>query len=258
MEVLVIAHQREKVLTPVALLQDLKFPNNLKVQSTPMQLIKSTVEPSVNLLIHSSRLSNELPPAGTQLPHLLLNTQHLPTLKNTLKPLLSSLHRHPLSTSSVKELHSTQSNKIPRMALRFPLKAHSVKKNMKLIRKVTSSLMPTETRSVTRDQALTQTQTNMMSQLRGSVRLQICNDMVKSLELSMEADPLQLLDVLQPATQQLESLWTIPANRMVQVLLNGQLCPAITTRHDCPTYWRRMSEVEQALVKLAAPASDLH
>jgi hypothetical protein len=130
---------------------------------------------------------------------------------------------------------------------------------MKLIRKVTSSSMLRETRSVTGVQLLTQAQMKMMPKLNGNVRLQICSDMAKFRDSNMEAELLLLLGVLPPVTQQLASLSIIPDRHMALVLLSGQLFPAITTRPDCPMYWRRTSEVEQAPVKSVVPvAIDVH
>jgi hypothetical protein len=85
------------------------------------------------------------------------------------------------------------------------------------------------------------------------VSLPTCSDMAKFLESSMEAEPLPLLDVLPPATRQLGSLLIIPDRHTVQALLNGQLCPAITTQQDCLMCWRRMSAAGQVHLKSAAP-----
>jgi hypothetical protein len=201
-----------------------------------------------------TRLLNNQEPLLVDTPfrHLFLNTRLLPTLKNIRQLQPSSLHPPPPFTNSGKEPRFTQLNKTPPMVLQFPLKAHSVKRSMKLIHKVGSSLMLTETRSVT-GLNLTQTQMSTMRTLSANVRLRICSDMAKFRELSMEAERLRLLDVLLPAIQPLVSLSIIRDRHMVQVLRNGLLSPVITTQQDCPMYWRRTSEVEQAPVKSAEP-----
>jgi hypothetical protein len=189
---------------------------------------------------------------------LYLNTLHLPTPRNTRKLQLSSLHPPPPFTSSDKEPHSTQLKKIPPMVLRFPLKVLSAKRNMRLTTKVTSFLIPAEIRCVTEMTEvhhLTEEtrRMNMMSELRGSVSLQTCSDTAKFLESSMEAEPLPQLDVFPPATRQLGSLLIIPDRHTVQALLNGQLCPAITTQQDYLMCWRRTSAAGQVHLKSAAP-----